>query len=403
MGVTISVYRVLGVIRDFETTGGASLGLVAWELCVDEAEVAPAWDRAQADGLLEPAGTDPANGENLWRLSARGWESLGVHPTADRRRGDAIARLEILDRIGDPALTALTRVASYVTGGSPAAIHVFDDRYQRRIAAVNTALSSAPAHDALCRLVVDEAEAIVCADATKDPRFAHSSFVRGEHPVRFYASVPLRTHDDGTIVGTLCAFDTVPRELGDEQVTLLHDLAEQVISQVEFGRLAIDLGHLATHDPLTGAINRLLLNDRLRQALARRRRHGGDVMIALVDIDNFKRLNDAHGHGAGDAILTAVATRLARGLRAEDTVARLGGDEFAVIVEVAEGGAGASEIVARIEQALAPAIPYAGEMIELTVSVGAALAEPTDDVAAALNRADRAMYARKYPDPLEPS
>jgi diguanylate cyclase len=403
MEVTISVHRMLGVVRDFEASGGASLGLVAWELCVDETHVAPAWQQAQSDGLLEPAGKDPAHGEKLWRLSERGWEALGVHPNADRRRQDAIARLAILDRISDPALTALTRVASYVTGGSAAAVHIFDERYQRRIAAFNAALQSNPAHDALCRLVVDGAQAVICPDATKDPRFEHSSFVKGDQPVRFYASVPLRARDDGAVVGTLCAFDTVARDLGDEQIDLLRDLAEQVVSQIEFGRLAIDLGHLATHDPLTGAVNRLLLNDRLKQALARRKRRGGEVLIALVDVDNFKRLNDTHGHATGDTILTAVANRLARGLRGEDTVARLGGDEFAVITELPEGAEGAAQIVGRIEETVADPIPHAGRKIELSVSVGAALAQPNDDAATALARADRAMYARKHPDALSPT
>jgi hypothetical protein len=69
----ISVQRVLEVVGDFDQTGGASLGLVAWELAVDEQRVIDAWEQAQADDLIKPAGNDPLNGEQMWRLTVGGW------------------------------------------------------------------------------------------------------------------------------------------------------------------------------------------------------------------------------------------------------------------------------------------------------------------------------------------
>jgi len=87
----------------------------------------------------------------------------------------------------------------------------------------------------------------------------------------------------------------------------------------------------ALQDPLTGLANRVVLRDRLSNALARAARHHRLVGLLLFDLDGFKEINDDAGHAAGDAVLVEVATRLARHLRSVDTVARLGGDEFAMV------------------------------------------------------------------------
>jgi hypothetical protein len=84
----------------------------------------------------------------------------------------------------------------------------------------------------MCRLVVDEEQRIFCEDASRDPRFSYSSFVAGPEPVRFYVSLPLRVAD-GTVVGTLCSWDTVARELDAEQLARLEDLAEQLAARME--------------------------------------------------------------------------------------------------------------------------------------------------------------------------
>src|SRR5262245_18874402 len=123
---------------------------------------------------------------------------------ASERRQATLDRLRLLERQGDPTLTALTRLASFVMGVPAAAVHVFDEQEQHRIAAVGARLGRHPREDSMCRLVVDEERRIVCSDATVDARFSYSSFVAGDEPVRFYASVPMTVPDD-TVVGTLCA------------------------------------------------------------------------------------------------------------------------------------------------------------------------------------------------------
>lgn len=311
-----------------------------------------------------------------------------------RRRLEAVARLGVLERAGDPGLTALTRVARYVTGAGATAVHIFDEEHQHRVAADEAPLGSWPREDSMCRLVVDDGERVVCADAAADGRFGYSTFVAGPQPVRFYASVPLRV-SDGSVVGTLCAWDTVPRILSEEQLARFEDLAEQVVGQIELSRIAVELGHAASHDALTGAVNRLVLADRLAQAFARQLRADDDVLVALIDIDRFKSINDTFGHDAGDEVLVGVVERLNEVTRGQDTVARLGGDEFAVVAEFPGGSLSPSEFERRLEAAFAAPIAYAGELRPVGVSVGAGLAAPGDDVRTALARADRAMYGRK--------
>jgi diguanylate cyclase (GGDEF)-like protein len=312
------------------------------------------------------------------------------------RRNDAIGRLGLLERAGDPTLTGLTRLACYVTGANAAAVHILDDRRQNRVAATNAPLQEEPREGSMCRLVVDSEQRIVCADASTDPRFGYSSYVQGPEPVRFYASVPLRT-SDGVIVGTLCAFDTVERRINEQQEGLLQDLADQVVSQIELTRLAVELGEVVNQDPLTGAANRLVLSDRLAQAFRRRQRTDGETFLALLDVNHFKAINDVYGHDAGDEVLIAIAQRLRQTVRPADTVARIGGDEFVVLAEFVPSPDGCvAEVMAeRLESALSPPILFAGESRPVGISMGYVLAEPGESIRTLLARADEAMYHRK--------
>lgn len=311
-----------------------------------------------------------------------------------RRRQEALTRLRLLERTGDPALTAFARLAAYVAGRGAAAVHVLDAEHQHRVAAVDAPLGPTSRDDSFCRLVVDGEQRIVCTDASQDGRFSYSPFATGDEPVRFYASFPI-VLADATVIGALCCWDTEEHELSDEQVARLEDLATQVASRVDLLRVANDLVHASGHDPLTGAVNRLVLDDRLAMAFARRLRHGGDVLLVTLDLDGFKAVNDAHGHEAGDAVLATVAQRLRATLRAEDTIARLGGDEFAVIAELEPSGVGVDALLERVRGVFAEPVECAGVALEVAASIGTARMRPGDDVPAAFAAADRAVYADK--------
>lgn len=156
------------------------------------------------------------------------------------------------------------------------------------------------------------------------------------------------------------------------------------------------LAHRAFHDSLTGLPNRALFVDRLEQALARALRHRGYVTVLFLDLDNFKAVNDAFGHEAGDRTLAAVGRRLQACVRPGDTVARFGGDEFAVLLEYTKDAVGASRVVERIVESSRAPIALNGRALFVTCSIGVATSDPgQDEPNELLRRADQAMYGAK--------
>ncbi len=153
--------------------------------------------------------------------------------------------------------------------------------------------------------------------------------------------------------------------------------------------------HQAFHDPLTGLPNRTLLFDRLSQSLAAIPRDDVTVGLLLLDLNQFKEINDTLGHGYGDELLTTVGERLGQMMREVDTVARLGGDEFAVVIGGASEG-DLLEIAQRVADAIKQPVRLGGIEVEITASIGGAVA-PTHgaDAHVLLQRADIAMYDAK--------
>ncbi len=156
------------------------------------------------------------------------------------------------------------------------------------------------------------------------------------------------------------------------------------------------ISHLATRDPLTDLPNRVLLNDRLNEALSAARRHGNRVALMFIDLDRFKNINDSLGHDVGDALLRAVATRLSACLRETDTLARLGGDEFVVVLDCVRDAADASVVGSKLMQALNHAFVIGGHALVTSASIGVScFPGDGDDVATLMRNADTAMYHAK--------
>jgi diguanylate cyclase (GGDEF)-like protein/PAS domain S-box-containing protein len=152
----------------------------------------------------------------------------------------------------------------------------------------------------------------------------------------------------------------------------------------------------ALQDPLTELANRALLRDRIAFALGRARRTNGVVALLLVDLDDFKAVNDGLGHAAGDQVLVTVARRLTQCVRPGDTVARLGGDEFAVLLDDASGDGAPDAVSARIQEMLRLPLLVAGHELFANASIGVAMAEPgAVDDEELLRNADVAMYMAK--------
>jgi len=161
-------------------------------------------------------------------------------------------------------------------------------------------------------------------------------------------------------------------------------------------RQAERLSHLAQYDELTGLANRSLFQDRLERALAWARRHERLVAVMILDLNDFKAINDRLGHLAGDRLLAIMAKRLAGRLRETDTVARLGGDEFAILIENLAKPEHAALVARKLLDTVAPPASVDGQEVVVTASLGVALYPRDGQTGPELVReADRAMYRAK--------
>ena len=226
--------------------------------------------------------------------------------------------------------------------------------------------------------------------------------------IRTYVSTPVRT-GDGDLYGTLCAAssDRLPLPPNAQHVLQLfsrligqHMEREQLLGQLRLANAQLVAS--TRTDSLTGLPNRRQVVDDLAQLLADGARHGRTVMVGFIDLDDFKAINDTHGHDCGDEFLRAIAGRLGGALRTGDMLARLGGDEFVVIGPGPAPGMAADAAARALEGRIvacstgdialdSQVIAYAG------ASVGVVAVDPrtTETVAGALKLADAAMYRAK--------
>ena len=154
--------------------------------------------------------------------------------------------------------------------------------------------------------------------------------------------------------------------------------------------------HQATHDELTGLPNRLLFRERTEPAIEAAHRDGIQTAVMLMDVDQFREINDTLGHHAGDRVIAAVAARLRGVLRSSDTLARLGGDEFAILMPRVMEEAAAVQLAARIRTALSAPLILHGVLLDIRVSIGVAVyPDHGGEVNSLLQRAEIAMYVAK--------
>jgi diguanylate cyclase (GGDEF)-like protein len=163
---------------------------------------------------------------------------------------------------------------------------------------------------------------------------------------------------------------------------------------LQLGRYQEQLTHRATHDDLTDLANRALFEQATQEALASGEQAGAALSLALIDLDDFKAINDRLGHAVGDALLVVVAQRLRDCVRTDDVVARLGGDEFGLLLR-GLGSAEAEDVLARITDALNRPVHALGYDLLTKASAGLAEAWPEASPQELLRRADLAMYAAK--------
>ena len=195
--------------------------------------------------------------------------------------------------------------------------------------------------------------------------------------------------------GTECAIE--------HSAAPIHDRRGQVIGVVMVFRdvsasraTSLQLSHLAAHDSLTDLPNRMLLNDRLSQAIASARRQRHRLAVLFLDLDRFKQVNDTRGHAIGDGLLKAVAQRLVDSVRRSDTVSRQGGDEFVLLLSRVDEPEDAAETAQKVIKAMAARFDVGGHQLQVTASIGLSI-YPDDgqDADTLIRNADIAMYRAK--------
>lgn len=343
--------------------------------------------------------------------------SPSQHPEAARQA--VLDTYEIVDTAPEQAFDDIVLLARMVCA-TPVAMVTFVDRERQWFKArEGVAATETPRSESICAIAMRSPEGVyIVRDVLADPDLPMRHADSEGRLLRFYAGVPLRS-PEGFALGALCVLDHEPRELSPAQQIGLEALARQAQHLVELGmrgrrqrellqqrthaaqlleheradlqRRHDDLKHEASHDPLTGLLNRNALEKLRTNPSAMQRLDAACYVFAVVDIDHFKHVNDRHGHLLGDQALRAVAQVVVNCIRKGDVAARYGGEEFLAVLP-ATPLPGAYEVAERIREA-ASRLPLP---FPVTVSIGLAAGDPASDTPEQVfERADQALYRAK--------
>jgi len=251
--------------------------------------------------------------------------------------------------------------------------------------------------------------AFALSDLREDPHFASDPAVNGSPPIVFFGGAPLRD-PDGKRFGSLCLIDHQPKAFGGADLRLLESFAGLVSQDIcvrSAARYAVrdlieaehdkcDLFDMAMTDPLTKALNRRAFFRFAEREVLRASRHAKPLTAIMLDIDHFKRVNDVHGHGVGDEVLTRLVRCVTKNIRDEDLLGRLGGEEFALVLPETEPWR-ATILANRLRDAISE-LSFAGKADTFSITISAGISEPgfaDVDILPALERADTALYRAK--------
>jgi diguanylate cyclase (GGDEF)-like protein len=247
-----------------------------------------------------------------------------------------------------------------------------------------------------CGTAAYRREPVYVSDTFQDPLWDDFVELAMRHGLRSCWSTPVISVDN-TLLGTFALYATTVREPTDLDREVI-DMATNLIGiAIDRSRAHDQAEFLAHHDPLTGLYNRNLFWPQFSRAIDEAKREERLVAITYIDLDNFKQINDAKGHAAGDRVLISVADRIKSSIRTCDVAVRLGGDEFAIIFSNQTHDKDA--MLARLEairQSISAPVVYEDEVLDVTCSIGAAFFEGGDDTPEdLLAMADTAMYSAK--------
>jgi diguanylate cyclase (GGDEF)-like protein len=258
------------------------------------------------------------------------------HNEADRL--EELKSYNIVDSFPEQEYDDIALLLAHICQTPIAMIALIDEKRKWHKSKIGLDKVFSPREFTICSHTIMREEILIVNDTLKHETFRHIGMVVKPPHVRFYAGVPL-INANGFALGTLCVADTHPRELDTFQENSLRALARQVMALLELRRnISIiekqkqDLLTLSSIDELSGLFNRRILNKQLTEELSRSQRYGEQFAVLMLDIDNFKTLNDKFGHAYGDKVIKRVSELLKKQTRTTDYCTRYGGDEFIVIM-----------------------------------------------------------------------
>jgi diguanylate cyclase (GGDEF)-like protein len=311
---------------------------------------------------------------------------------------------DLLDTPADPYLDTLVRVVRDVFEVKTVLVSLIDRDRQWFKARLGLDTAQTPRSISFCGHAILCAQPLIIEDTFSDQRFVDNPLVTQAPHIRFYAGQPLYA-EDGQPLGTLCLIDPVPRQLTAKQLRLLTDMATLVEGYLKLRHMSAQTAKLraalsreqrkAMLDPLTQLWNRAGLNHFLPKQLEQADDLDLQLGVLFCDLDDFKMVNDNHGHAIGDHVLWEAARRISAAVRPQDVVTSSGAEEFVVLLQVHDQQE-LLQIAERIRCTLNKEPVTIDELqLNQTISIGAALRAPQEQATATMDRADQALYQAK--------
>jgi diguanylate cyclase (GGDEF)-like protein len=337
-------------------------------------------------------------------------ENHQLRHALDLRRQDTTALIEVVERVGKALDSAelydiIVREATRLLGAEQGSLMVMDEEQQALIIKSITGISRKIVEqfrirpgEGISGKVFATGIPLVVADLERDERVMREK--RPRYKTKSFISLPLKLN--GRSIGVLNVADkSSGRPFVEEEAALLSTIvtyASVAIERSDYLRQTEELKRISITDVLTGFLNRRYFHERLIEEIERSKRHSSPMSLAILDLDDFKRLNDTYGHQAGDEALKAIARCVHGSIRSIDVAARYGGEEFTLILPQT-GKAEGRMIAERVCREIAD-LTVSHQLLEgyeqLTVSIGlATFPEDAQTPEELIRRADTALYTAK--------
>lgn len=312
----------------------------------------------------------------------------------EESRLETLCSLKVLDTKPEERFDRITRLAKRLFGTKMALMTLVDRDRQWFKSRFGLSVSETPREISFCGHVIHEDDTMVINDTLKDKRFHDNPLVTGEPFIRFYAGHPL-VHPNGQKLGSLCIIDDEPRDFSAEDIAILKDLAALASRE-------LTATETETIDELTGVSNRRGFKTLSQNSLNFCQRNKLDAALCFIDLNDFKLINDNHGHAEGDKALVMFAKTMIDTFRNTDVFARIGGDEFVILMTDTEVDE-AETIMQRFQNSITSHNDANPKDYRVKFSWGLVSVphDGTHDINELLDKADALMYQDKRDSRLD--